>query len=66
MYTEAFDRNDIPTRMRKTADGKSVIFNKTNSISISKNKKITILKYQRNTIKYFTVPHKFLKNLFKF
>lgn len=39
MYTEAFDRNDIPTRMRKTADGKSVIFNKTNSISISKNKK---------------------------
>ena len=39
MYTEAFERNDIPTRIRKTADGKSVIFNKTNSISISKNKK---------------------------
>jgi len=33
MYTEAFDRNDIPTRMRKTVDGKSVIFQKTNSIS---------------------------------
>ena len=32
MYTKTFERNDLPTRMRKTEDGKSVIFNKTNSI----------------------------------